>query len=341
MAQSDSSPPAYSSLQVLTPEVVSGAAPGTLRVRLTITDNLSGFHRGTIVFRGSSPTPFVNLSFGPEARVQGSPLNGTYEVNQSLPAFFPAGTYRLEALMLWDLAGNALDLRSLPHSFQVVTQAPSENVNEYSVFPQVVLGGGWETVVYLLNTSQTPQTLKLEFFSDEGLPLSLPLSGTASNTVDIAVAQRKAIAFPLRTGGPLQQGWFRGKLPVGVKGYVVFRQVVTGREDKESSSLLEKYLTTEALYACDEGDGIVTGAAIANPNPHPITITMEILRDTGMVSEIRSITIPALNKRAFQLNPAGSNYGLFNLKLSANGQLFSPLLLRFTPGFAFSTLPSL
>lgn len=340
-AQSDSSPPAYSGLQILTPEVVGGASPGRLRVRLNITDNVSGFHRGSLVFRGSSPTPFVYLAFGPEARVQGSPLSGTYEVGQTLPAYFPAGTYRLEALTLWDIAGNALDLRDLPHSFQVLLQAPAANVNEYSAFPQVAFGGGWETVVYLVNTGLVPQALKIEFFSDDGLPLTLPVPNSIGNTIDVAVAQRKAAALTLQSGGPLQQGWFRTKLPTGVRSFVVFRQVVSGREDKESSSLLEKYLTTEALYACDERSGIVTGVAIANPNPDPITITMEILRDTGMGSEFRSVTIPGLGKRSFQLNPAGSSFGLFSIKLSSGGQLFSPLLIRFTPGFAFSTLPSL
>ena len=46
--------------------------------------------------------------------------------------------------------------------------------------PQFVFGGGWSTRMYFSNTTGAAASLQVNFFSDDGAPLSVPLNGVGS-----------------------------------------------------------------------------------------------------------------------------------------------------------------
>jgi len=72
----------------------------------------------------------------------------------------------------------------------------------------------------------------VNFTSDNGTPLTVPLIGGCSTTVAIA-PQATTIGEALNTG-PLNQGYVTTTLPDGVTAYGIFRQSVPGVPDQEA-----------------------------------------------------------------------------------------------------------
>ena len=56
------------------------------------------------------------------------------------------------------------------------------------LFPQFVVGGGWTTQIMVLNTSPSPQTVRLDVFAPDGTPRVVTLNGrTASSFTNLLV----------------------------------------------------------------------------------------------------------------------------------------------------------
>jgi hypothetical protein len=56
------------------------------------------------------------------------------------------------------------------------------------LFPQFVTGGGWSTEIAILNTSSASITVRLDIFTQSGVPLPVTLNGlTASSFTNLII----------------------------------------------------------------------------------------------------------------------------------------------------------
>ena len=109
-SQSDTTPPTFSNIVLLTPVIDTTSAPDTVMLTVDVQDDLSGVLQVTFSF--SRPTGgTVGL---PCVLDSGTNLNGTWKCSRSLPQFSEGGTYflhSLEALFLIDNDFNQVRFR--------------------------------------------------------------------------------------------------------------------------------------------------------------------------------------------------------------------------------------
>src|SRR5262249_36958784 len=120
--------------------------------------------------------------------------------------------------------------------------------------PHIIFGGAWYTALYFSNTTTSAMTVQVNFFDDNGNPLSVPLDPNfpfpqvTSRTLSLGPGATAVIEFP-NGGATSLEGWVDVTLPAGVDGYAVFRQVIAGRANQESLVSLTPESSTLADFA--------------------------------------------------------------------------------------------
>jgi hypothetical protein len=135
------------------------------------------------------------------------------------------------------------------------------------IFPQIADGGGYRTVLLLVNRSATPTTVKVEFTGSTGAPLSLPVGDSSSSAYSVELAAYGSVR--LQTAGSAEKGsagWARvSTSPVAeISGNAVF-QLWHGNSLITETSVSASRPTTSAVFFSDEDAGFNTGVALANP----------------------------------------------------------------------------
>ena len=159
-------------------------------------------------------------------------------------------------------------------------------------FPQAADGGGYRTNFILVNPSATPTSAKLEFFDDEGKPMSLPIDGTARFTFELPVSA-KGVAHFLTDGtsAGVKAGWVRVTSGVALGGSAIFQRVNGQRilsEAGVSSSPLAPHFTTYV-----ESIGFAqSGLAICNPSSTATNITLILRNASGRSTATVSFSLP-------------------------------------------------
>jgi len=152
-------------------------------------------------------------------------------------------------------------------------------------YPQVADGGGYRTVVVLVNTSNAVETGAIIFYTDNGSPLNVTQVGGATNfsfPYSIApggflVLQTDGSPLTVNTGSAQVVPSGGTSTPVGA-GIFSFRQagvLVT------ESGIPSATPTTHARLYVDKSNGHDTGIAIANPGGSPLMVTLSTFQTNG------------------------------------------------------------
>ena len=129
--QEDVTPPELIGLTIETPEVDISVRDGTIRVRVRVTDDLSGISNIDLGFRSPRRNRVIWVGAGGR-RESGTSTDGVYKGANTVPQFSESGTWRLTEVRLSDRVGNnrqyqraELSALGLATSFEVVgTQSP-------------------------------------------------------------------------------------------------------------------------------------------------------------------------------------------------------------------------
>jgi hypothetical protein len=78
----------------------------SITVRATVTDNLSGFSRGSLWIVSPTSDQWIQFYFSESDRVSGTVLDGVYEVEISVPQYSEPGLWRVYAVSFFDRVGN-------------------------------------------------------------------------------------------------------------------------------------------------------------------------------------------------------------------------------------------
>ena len=220
---------------------------------------------------------------------------------------------------------------------------------------QLASGGGqWTTTITLLNTGTVPAEARLNFFDDNGNPLSLPLTFPQSpssagpllaSTLDRTV--NSGAALLIETAGlnnALAVGWAQLLANGTISGFAVFTASVTANQQQEAVVTLENRNAGAYVLWFDDTNNFATGVALANVSTQTVDVNVVMRDDTGTTFSTQTIILPAHGHTSFDLasrfGVTANRRGTLEFDTPPSGQI-SVLGLRFNPALAFSSIPSL
>jgi hypothetical protein len=214
--------------------------------------------------------------------------------------------------------------------------------------------GNWTTTFTLVNNGATAAQIHLNFFSDSGNPLPLPLTfpqtspnpGLPQSTFDSTL--NPGAVLIIQTTGPatqaVQTGWAQLLYNGNVSGYAVFGQSTAGASTQEAVVPLETRTPGSFVIPYDTTGGYATGVALANVGTAAANIPVLIRDDSGNLLQSTSVALAGQGHTSFDLvsrfGITAQRRGTLEFQTPAGGQI-SVLGLRFPPGPAFSTIPAL
>jgi hypothetical protein len=210
-------------------------------------------------------------------------------------------------------------------------------------FPQVADGGGYRTNFILVNPSGTTTGAKLEFFQDDGTPLSLSIGGVIKTSADVLLSA-KGVAHLITDGTTpsTKAGWVRVTSPVAIGGSAIFQTLSGTRITSEAGVSASPFGPHFTGYVSSIGD-TWSGLAICNPNSTAVAVTLKLRDTSGQIAATTSFNLNPLGHVAqFSWQWFGSGYsGLEGtLEVVATGSV-SAVALRYdnSQHNVFATLP--
>jgi len=172
-----------------------------------------------------------------------------------------------------------------------------------SVVPHVVDGDGWKTIFTVVNLDSSAASFTLRFYADDGTPAVFPTTSGTSSTITGTLAARGAITIQTSgTAVPLTQGWAYLDTPSTVGGTAIFRRVISGQPNYESSEALDTGMGSHFEMPFDHLNGAATGFAIVNQTAATSGVVSLVFRDeTGAQLLTDSFTLVGLGHTAFTL----------------------------------------
>jgi hypothetical protein len=252
------------------------------------------------------------------------------------------------SLMLYDTGYSYI-----PVTFQaVLTGNSAPNLTRVGVLSHIAAGGGWTTVITLINSSSTSLPVTVQFYNDSGTALSLPvtitdLGTTQSRTTSSVGGTINPNASLLITTGQLTStvdGWADILSTASLSGYAIFRSTpATGSPSEGTVPLQSQYPSTIAL-PYDNTNGFVMGVALANLSTSEVSVTATMWDANGNQIGIQTITIAGSGHTSFVLpNQFPATVGLLGImqfQSNASGGI-AGLGLRFSPFGTFTSVPTM
>ncbi len=218
---------------------------------------------------------------------------------------------------------------------------------------QIASGGGWTTIITLVNNSTSTAQVQLNFYDLNGNPLALPLSfpQQASSVPGSPVTTLVQTINPMatliiQTTGPATQntlvGWAELLSNANVGANAVFQQVEPGSL-QEAVVPLETRNPNSFIIPYNNANGFTTTVAIANVATQTANINVIVRDDTGATLQTSTLTLSPLGHTDFAL-PANypvtsQRLGTVQFQTPSGGQI-TVLGLRFV-GAAFTTVPAM
>jgi hypothetical protein len=172
-----------------------------------------------------------------------------------------------------------------------------------SVIPHVVDGDGWKTIFTVVNLDSSAASFTLRFYADDGTPVAFPTtSGTSSTITGTLSAHGSKTIETSGTAVPLTQGWAYLDTPATMGGTAIFRRVISGQPNYESSEALDTGLGSHFEMPFDHLNGAATGFAIVNQTAGTSGVISLVFRDeNGNQVLTDSFTLVGLGHNAFTL----------------------------------------
>ncbi len=224
-----------------------------------------------------------------------------------------------------------------------------------SAFSHFASGGGWDSSIYLVNTSASAVNVDVKFIGDNGSAISLDMTTTLSGATQAinaselteTIAPNTTMLIELASPGSTvsSTGWVQVTSGGPIKGYEAFHYSSTAGAQSAGTVPLESAFSPTFLLPYDGTGGLQTGIALANlASNQPCTITATILNEIGDRIATGSIVLPAGGHTSFMLGdkfPATiTNRGIVQFSEVSSTNI-SGLGLRVYPIGGFTSVPKL
>jgi hypothetical protein len=213
-------------------------------------------------------------------------------------------------------------------------------------FPQIVVGAGWRTTIFLSNATAGPATATVTFTTDSGGPFynnwidesGRNLSNGGSGFV-VNLNSGESRKFVSQDDHPLESGYAMVSANASVLGGAMFSLLDgSGNITAEAGVPMAIPLGKQAVFV-DTTNGFRTGVAIGNPNSGPLEVHFELLSDSGTLLTSVIQTLPPMAHIAVftdQLFP-GQGPMVGRLQYWCMNPMVS-VALRFSPSAQFTTI---
>jgi hypothetical protein len=223
--------------------------------------------------------PMLGL-YGPDGVPVALPANGTISVNLT-----ETGIYTLLAFSAGAQTG----------TYELTLSLSGASLPSVHTIAHIADGGGWRSIIILVNTDVVPASYTVNLWNDAGGPYSLPLvSGSLSGSLPVGGS---TIIQTADTSSVLTEGWAEVTSNQLIGGTAIFRYDPSGQEaavplqTNGGSSLDIPYVT---------GNGLSLGVALVNPSATQTATITETFKDqNGNQLSHRAFTLPPLNHMAF------------------------------------------
>jgi len=218
---------------------------------------------------------------------------------------------------------------------------------------QVAAGGGWVTVISLINTSPAPVNVTVQLRGDDGSALSLPVTVTQASGAQTTTASsfngtinpNGTLLLSTEDGIPSTAvGWANVLSTGSISGFAIFRFIGPSGASEGTVPLQ----STQVSYAkitvpYDNTANFQTGVALANLTSAPVTVTATIWDRSGSQIGTQSFVMLANGHTAFDLatqwTATDNQQGIIAFQSSGGG--LTGLGLRFSPFGTFTSVPSI
>ena len=230
-----------------------------------------------------------------------------------------------------------------------VTERPAAG-DPVRILPQVAFGGpsdgfNMKTILYFTTNVASGVFGTADIFDDNGTALAASADGAPpASSIPITVPGNRVTRIVLSGDETLRAGWIRLTLSGSVHliANAVFQSFEGPTLVSEASVLDSAPVSQGLIYVKTESGLSNIGVALANPEPNPITITVQLFDPSGVLVDKHDVAVPVNGHIAKfvtdifpQIASAPSFDGAFDLHTSNS---FSALALRWSSG-KFSTLP--
>ncbi len=214
-------------------------------------------------------------------------------------------------------------------------------------FGHFASGGGWDTIITLVNNGTASAQAQVNFYDESGnpstVPLDFPQGGTAQNASTYMQTMKPGSVLIIDSQGGTNTSVGSAQLfsDGKVSGFLIFRYLPTLQE---AAVNLQTQSSSTYTLPFDNTGSIVTGIALSTASTTAAAVQILILDDTGATLATDTITLPGRGHTSFVL---GSRYSATN---SARGTIqFQTLAgseigvvgIRALPTGAYTTIPSI
>ena len=213
---------------------------------------------------------------------------------------------------------------------------------QVQVISQVADGGGWSSTLVLTNTTTNDTFASLTFYMDTSAGATTSWTPTfieGGNTEALAIPAGSSIFLHTTgTAAAVSQGWAQ-LAGQGVVGYVIYTHA--SGQSKQDATAPAVTAASRILVPFDNTSGLSTAFAIVNPNPEPLSISVNFKTKSGTVTTDNVPSLPQQGQLAFlmpnQFPDTAGQAGLAEFYSSSGN--FTMIALRANPTGAFTALP--
>jgi hypothetical protein len=178
------------------------------------------------------------------------------------------------------------------------------NVTGSNTLVHIADGDQWTTSFAIVNLDTTEASYTLNFYANDGTPLTLNIVGIGSvSTVTRPLAVSGSDVLQTSGGPVLNQGWARLTSSQKVGAQAIFKYHVAGGADYEAAVPID--LASQSFtIAFDNSNGYFTGVAVVNTdNTNPAVVVATFHNATGEQIVTGTVaTLPPLGHVSLLLN---------------------------------------
>jgi hypothetical protein len=210
----------------------------------------------------------------------------------------------------------------------------------------IASGGGWQTLITLVNAGKNPAQAQLNFLDEQGNPMALPLlfpqTGVVSSTSSVSQTLAAGASLLIQTQGlaaeASQVGSARLTTAGAVSGFAIFQN--SGQEAVVPIATGATSSVTLTLVF-DNTNGLANGVALANSSGFQVAVPVTLYSDTGATLGTASINLPANGHTSFMLTEQFPTAAKIrgSVEFGSGGGQIGALGIRATSAGTYTSIP--
>jgi hypothetical protein len=242
-------------------------------------------------------------------------------------------------VQVWNPQTNA----TATYQLSVTSTSPGGASSLYTYYlTHVADGGGWQTILNVMNPSSSSVNYQVQLRSDNGSPMTITAGPQTGSSFSGSLAANGSATY--ESSGPpnLSEGIALVTANQALVASGIFSNSTPGQPNFEAAVPAFSPPVASLILPFDNQNGNTTGLALANTGNADATVSVEFLDSVGATTSTGQLTLSAGTKTEFVLPsqfPQTVGQG-GTVVFSTEASALTALGLRFLPSHAFTSLPA-